>query len=68
MAQVIGDCQSEREALKEEALDDVPRKDERGHRQSDEHWKCFKGNVGETCERWGGACMGFSERIDTNLN
>ena len=39
-----------------------------GHRQSDEHWKRFKGNVGETSEGWGGAHMGFSERIDTILN
>ena len=30
------------------------------HRQSDDHWNCFY----ET----GGACMGFSERIDTTLN
>ena len=36
-----------------------------GHRQSDEHWNRFKGNVGETSERRGGAHMGFSERIDT---
>ena len=35
-----------------------------GHRQSDEHWNRFKGNVGETYET-GGAHMGFSERIDT---
>ena len=26
-----------------------------GHRQSDKHWNCFKGNVGETFERWGRA-------------
>ena len=37
-----------------------------GHRQSDEHWNCFKGNVGETSE--GGAHMGFAKRIDTILN
>ena len=36
-----------------------------GHRQSDEHWNCFKGNVGEPSERRGGTHMGFSERIDT---
>ena len=30
-----------------------------GHRQSDEHWNRFKGNVGETSERRGGAHMGF---------
>ena len=29
---------------------------------------CFKGNVGETSERQGGAHMGFSERIDIVLN
>ena len=28
----------------------------------------FKGNVGETSERRGGAHMGFSGRIDTILN
>ena len=39
-----------------------------GHRQSDEYWNCFKGNVGETSERRGGAHMGFSERIDTTWN
>ena len=38
------------------------------HRQSDEHWNRFKGNVGETSERWGGAHMGLSEHIDTILN
>ena len=38
------------------------------HRQSDEHWNCFKGDVGETSERRGGAHMGFSERIYTILN
>ena len=32
------------------------------HRQSDEHWNRFKGNVEETSERCGGAHMGFSER------
>ena len=40
----------------------------KGHRQSNEHWNRFKGNVGETSERRGGAYMGFSERIDTILN
>ena len=39
-----------------------------GHRQSDKHWNCFKGNVGGTSERGGGAHMGFSERMDTILN
>ena len=36
-----------------------------GHRQSDEHWDCFKGNVGKTAERQGGAhtFMGFFEHI-----
>ena len=37
-----------------------------GHRQSDEHWNCFKGNVGETSERRGEAHTGFSRRIDTS--
>ena len=39
-----------------------------GHRQSDQHWNRFKGNVGETSEGRGGAHMGFSERINTTLN
>ena len=39
-----------------------------GHRQSDEHWNHFKGEVGETSERWGGTHMGFSKCIDTILN
>ena len=36
--------------------------------QSDKHWNCFKGNVGNTSERQGGGHMGFPERIDTILN
>ena len=39
-----------------------------GHRQSDERWNHFKGNVGASSERRGGAHTGFSERIDTILN
>ena len=39
-----------------------------GHRQSDEHWNCFKGNVGETSERRDGMHIGFSECRDTSLN
>ena len=39
-----------------------------GHRQSDEHWNCFKGNRGETPETWGGTHMGFSARLDSILN
>ena len=39
-----------------------------GHRQSDEHWNRFKGNVGEISERRGGAHLGVSECIDTILN
>ena len=31
-------------------------------------WNHFKGNVGETSERWGGAHMGFSEHNATILN
>ena len=55
---------------KEEALDGLPRKDERGpsNRRTDEHQDCFKGIVGETLERRGGACVGFSKRICTILN
>ena len=32
-----------------------------GHHQSDEHWICYKGNLGETSERQDGAHMEFSE-------
>ena len=40
-----------------------------GHRRSDDHWNCFKGDVGETSERRGEAHMGFSERrINNSLN
>ena len=40
----------------------------KGHRHSDEHWNRFRGNVGKTSERRGGARMGFSELVDTILN
>ena len=39
-----------------------------GHSQSDEHWNCFKDNVGEISKKCGGAHMGFSEHTDTILN
>ena len=40
-----------------------------GHRQSDEHWNRFKGNVVETSDTRGGAHYhGLSERIDTILH
>ena len=38
------------------------------HYQLDEHWNCFKGNIGETSDRWGGVCTGFSKCIHTILN
>ena len=38
------------------------------HRQSDEHWNRFKGNVGETSERRTGGNVGFPERTDSILN
>ena len=38
-----------------------------GHHQSDEHCNCFKGDIGDTSERWGGVCMGFSDYVDTIL-
>ena len=54
---------------KKKWLDSLPWKDERGHRQSDEHWNCFnKGNVGEASERQVGEYTGFSEITDTILN
>ena len=33
------------------------------HRQSDEHWNCLKGNVGETSDEMERMIMGFPERI-----
>ena len=57
-----------REAWKEEALEIFLEKTRESHRESDEHWNCFKGDVGETSERRGRAHMGFSECIDTILN
>ena len=39
-----------------------------GHRQSEENWNRFKGDIGVTSEKWGGVYMGFTERIDTILN
>ena len=45
-----------REALKKEAIGDLPRKDEsRPSGQSDGHWNRYRSNVGETSERRGGA-------------
>ena len=44
-----------RKAWKEEALDDLPWRTREGHRQSDQHWNRFKGNVGGTSERRDGA-------------
>ena len=40
----------------------------KGHRQSDQHWNCLNGNIGETPERQGGVHMGLSEHIDAILN
>ena len=39
-----------------------------GNKQTPEKGNRFKGNVGDTSERRGGARMGFSERTDTILN
>ena len=36
--------------------------------QSEVHWNCVKGNVGETSERRREAHMGISKRIDATLN
>ena len=55
-----------RDITPEEALHDLPWKDERGP-SSDEHWNRFKANVGEASGRPGWAHMGFSERINTIL-
>ena len=39
----------------------------KGHRQSDEHWNRFKGNVQKTSERRGGAHSRL-HRYDLELN
>ena len=57
-----------REAWKEEALDDLPSKDERGPSSIRRIWHRFKSNVGETSEWWGGAHKGFSGSTNTILN
>ena len=56
-----------REVLKEEALDDLPWKDER-RPSSIRLWNCFKGNFQEISKWRGEAHMGFSECRDTILN
>ena len=40
--------------------DDLPRKDERAIVSQTKNWTRFKGSVGETSERKGGAHKGFS--------
>ena len=55
-----------REALKEEAPDNLSWKVERG--PSDEHSNCFKGDIVKTSEKRGGAYMGFAKCIDTILS
>ena len=45
---------------KRKRLMSFPERMKEGHRQSDEHWNHFKGNLGETSDR-----VGFSECIDT---
>ena len=63
------DCLQER--CLEREHDNLPWKDEsqRGlSSQSDAHWNCFEGSVGETSEREGGVHISFSEGVDTILN
>ena len=40
----------------------------KGHRYADEHWNCFKSNVGKTSESPWRAYTDFSERKDTTLS
>ena len=54
-----------REALKEEALDDLPCK---GHRQSDEQWDCNKGNVGKNFCETGWIAYGLFRAPRSHLN
>ena len=56
-----------REVWKKEVINNLPWKDERGSSSVRQTLEYFKGNAGETSKRWGGACMGFSKRIDTIL-
>ena len=51
--------------MKEEVLDDLPSKDERGPSSVGQTLELFKGNVRETSKIHGGTHMGLSERIDT---
>ena len=39
-----------------------------GHRQSVEHWNCFKGNVGETAERLSAYGLYWAHRYHLELN
>ena len=57
-----------REAWKEEALDNLFLKDERGPSSIRRALELFQRQNGETSERRDGAHMGFSERLDTILN
>ena len=45
----------------------LPKESIMGH-NSDEHWNCFKGNVGETSDRRVGAHLGFFDHTETSLN
>ena len=62
-----GSVRLKRDAWKEEALDSLPWKDEGGP-SSIKHWNRFKGDIGKTSDRQGGAHVGFSEHIYTILN
>ena len=57
-----------REAWKEESLDNVPRKDEKGPSSIRRTLEQFNCKVGETSDRRGGTHMGFTERRDTILD
>ena len=60
----LGDYRRERGSARRSSFE----RTREGHRQSDEHWNKFKGDVGETSERGDVAHMGLSERTDTILN
>ena len=57
-----------RVAWKEECSMSFTERTRKGPHQSDEHWRCFKGNIGKTSDRRGGAHMGIFKRMDTILN
>ena len=55
-------------AVSRATLGRLPRGGVDGCVQPDKYWRCFKGNLGETTERWGGVRTGLSERYNAILS